>query len=116
MSRSEEHTSELQSPCNLVCRLLLEKKKGILVQSFFQPFSDERVFQHPLPITLTDLHGLALHSVRGIREPAPAGGESMSPWTINRLRYGSHPNNTGIACDRRRRPSARSKRWSAGVR
>src|SRR5256885_11140974 len=27
--RSEEHTSELQSPCNLVCRLLLEKKKAI---------------------------------------------------------------------------------------
>src|SRR5256885_9310431 len=33
--RSEEHTSELQSPCNLVCRLLLEKKKmnGHLVVS-----------------------------------------------------------------------------------
>src|SRR5205807_6496035 len=28
--RSEEHTSELQSPCNLVCRLLLEKKKNVL--------------------------------------------------------------------------------------
>src|SRR5256885_12097360 len=27
--RSEEHTSELQSPCNLVCRLLLEKKKEL---------------------------------------------------------------------------------------
>src|SRR5256885_6286926 len=27
--RSEDHTSELQSPCNLVCRLLLEKKKHI---------------------------------------------------------------------------------------
>src|SRR2546426_4806432 len=27
-ARSEEHTSELQSPCNLVCRLLLEKKKN----------------------------------------------------------------------------------------
>src|SRR5256885_9395110 len=27
VARSEEHTSELQSPCNLVCRLLLEKKK-----------------------------------------------------------------------------------------
>src|SRR2546426_11598741 len=27
IARSEEHTSELQSPCNLVCRLLLEKKK-----------------------------------------------------------------------------------------
>src|SRR5256885_5043406 len=39
--RSEEHTSELQSPCNLVCRLLLEKKK-ILHQllsksSLFEP-------------------------------------------------------------------------------
>src|SRR5256885_11169912 len=29
-TRSEEHTSELQSPCNLVCRLLLEKKKNAL--------------------------------------------------------------------------------------
>src|SRR3989454_7795336 len=29
VQRSEEHTSELQSPCNLVCRLLLEKKKKI---------------------------------------------------------------------------------------
>src|SRR5256885_6378031 len=28
--RSEEHTSELQSPCNLVCRLLLEKKKKVI--------------------------------------------------------------------------------------
>src|SRR2546426_6580490 len=34
--RSEEHTSELQSPCNLVCRLLLEKKKH------------DATFQHPL--------------------------------------------------------------------
>src|SRR2546426_2446475 len=33
--RSEEHTSELQSPCNLVCRLLLEKKKdsGVLADA-----------------------------------------------------------------------------------
>src|SRR5256885_7926634 len=31
--RSEEHTSELQSPCNLVCRLLLEKKKKIVIHS-----------------------------------------------------------------------------------
>src|SRR2546426_8726106 len=29
VGRSEEHTSELQSPCNLVCRILLEKKKTI---------------------------------------------------------------------------------------
>src|SRR5256885_3877876 len=32
--RSEEHTSELQSPCNLVCRLLLEKKKNRFTQAF----------------------------------------------------------------------------------
>src|SRR5256885_4541749 len=31
IARSEEHTSELQSPCNLVCRLLLEKKKKIII-------------------------------------------------------------------------------------
>src|SRR5256885_4648875 len=31
--RSEEHTSELQSPCNLVCRLLLEKKKYLRIQT-----------------------------------------------------------------------------------
>src|SRR2546426_3763114 len=30
--RSEEHTSELQSPCNLVCRLLLEKKKNNILE------------------------------------------------------------------------------------
>src|SRR6266566_6574963 len=32
LGRSEEHTSELQSPCNLVCRLLLEKKKKTRVE------------------------------------------------------------------------------------
>src|SRR5256885_12898431 len=32
--RSEEHTSELQSPCNLVCRLLLEKKKKLYALYF----------------------------------------------------------------------------------
>src|SRR3989454_4404659 len=31
--RSEEHTSELQSPCNLVCRLLLEKKKNEIINN-----------------------------------------------------------------------------------
>src|SRR5256885_12408549 len=32
-ARSEEHTSELQSPCNLVCRLLLVKKKKVISQT-----------------------------------------------------------------------------------
>src|SRR5256885_6846587 len=34
--RSEEHTSELQSPCNLVCRLLLEKKKSKQYREFYR--------------------------------------------------------------------------------
>src|SRR6478735_12619726 len=34
--RSEEHTSELQSPCNLVCRLLLEKKKKYKIKTPIQ--------------------------------------------------------------------------------
>src|SRR5256885_5490941 len=37
--RSEEHTSELQSPCNLVCRLLLEKKKTSDTRPIDQPHS-----------------------------------------------------------------------------
>src|SRR2546426_7566271 len=40
--RSEEHTSELQSPCNLVCRLLLEKKKKKKIYCL-QPPSDSKV-------------------------------------------------------------------------
>src|SRR5256885_6416818 len=34
-TRSEEHTSELQSPCNLVCRLLLEKKKTHIAEQSY---------------------------------------------------------------------------------
>src|SRR5256885_10275009 len=37
--RSEEHTSELQSPCNLVCRLLLEKKKKLKHTSHYVIYS-----------------------------------------------------------------------------
>src|SRR2546426_5133137 len=36
--RSEEHTSELQSPCNLVCRLLLEKKKKKFTQLIIREY------------------------------------------------------------------------------
>src|SRR2546426_5652828 len=42
--RSEEHTSELQSPCNLVCRLLLEKKKH------------RGLHQRENPLELLDMH------------------------------------------------------------
>src|SRR5256885_12557775 len=42
-ARSEEHTSELQSPCNLVCRLLLEKKK-IQTSTRCEPSATEQVY------------------------------------------------------------------------
>src|SRR5256885_12201686 len=54
--RSEEHTSELQSPCNLVCRLLLEKKKIV------QDGCDCPVLPDIQRHTLTKLMGnIALH-------------------------------------------------------
>src|SRR2546426_2282413 len=38
IDRSEEHTSELQSPCNLVCRLLLEKKKKSIRDTAYRSY------------------------------------------------------------------------------
>src|SRR6266566_9923027 len=48
-SRSEEHTSELQSPCNLVCRLLLEKKKKTEINQLDKNIINQ--FQKLLQIT-----------------------------------------------------------------
>src|SRR5256885_5970053 len=47
VDRSEEHTSELQSPCNLVCRLLLEKKKNI--PDVIQPDKHHRTVDVRIP-------------------------------------------------------------------
>src|SRR5256885_8489970 len=47
VSRSEEHTSELQSPCNLVCRLLLEKKKKR--KNISHPRYDKSLLLHRVP-------------------------------------------------------------------
>src|SRR5256885_4781109 len=61
--RSEEHTSELQSPCNLVCRLLLEKKK----KKRRKPITRKNAVQEQLPptnnsrTTATPLRGVARH-------------------------------------------------------
>src|SRR5437879_10866664 len=45
-ARSEEHTSELQSPMYLVCRLLLEKKNKIIINRATQAKSDPKLKQH----------------------------------------------------------------------
>src|SRR5437763_9714045 len=44
IGRSEEHTSELQSPMYLVCRLLLEKKKQLLDSIFYNNERNSRIF------------------------------------------------------------------------
>src|SRR5256885_8659508 len=56
-ARSEEHTSELQSPCNLVCRLLLEKKKN----KRFHLYPPIRLLRQQL---LFRLSAYTLHSTR----------------------------------------------------
>src|SRR5256885_10902635 len=59
--RSEEHTSELQSPCNLVCRLLLEKKKN----SHFHP-SKRSIVRHTwinFPVVYYTIHNAALRAI-----------------------------------------------------
>src|SRR5256885_13114519 len=42
--RSEEHTSELQSPCNLVCRLLLEKKKQHYITIHTEQYCSKQLY------------------------------------------------------------------------
>src|SRR5256885_3937663 len=56
-SRSEEHTSELQSPCNLVCRLLLEKKNSFEAAQKVLDYY-ESYFQ--IPYQLPKLHQVAV--------------------------------------------------------
>src|SRR2546430_7755051 len=80
-TRSEEHTSELQSQSNLVCRLLLEKKKQDLnlsvhfpvaaapVQSIASP-STGRTRAGPSTVASHLYHPRTLGSVRGHRSPA----------------------------------------------
>src|SRR5256885_11443499 len=51
-ARSEEHTSELQSPCNLVCRLLLEKKKNSVRQTHHSTRQNSASSRHHTPPTL----------------------------------------------------------------
>src|SRR2546426_8657633 len=52
VARSEEHTSELQSPCNLVCRLLLEKKKKTTLTTPCRGYAIRRDIQTASPTTV----------------------------------------------------------------
>src|SRR5256885_4345986 len=70
--RSEEHTSELQSPCNLVCRLLLEKKKnrGRYVHALERDPTPQ-LLQQPFTETLP-AHSLPAAPLRAYRSLYPA--------------------------------------------
>src|ERR1022692_2587065 len=76
-SRSEEHTSELQSPCNLVCRLLLEKKKTT------NPYAHAPACT---PRTLQAYHARASASAArrssDCRHPAPAVKGGKCPYYV----------------------------------
>src|SRR5256885_3138336 len=76
--RSEEHTSELQSPCNLVCRLLLEKKKHLTLRDSPIVAEDGTVLLScgELNSTNTDLVGIGLDG----REPFPFGYPLRRSW------------------------------------
>src|SRR5256885_6523553 len=57
--RSEEHTSELQSPCNLVCRLLLEKKK---TKKISNTTTFHTSFNHPAAYFLCTSSNMSQHN------------------------------------------------------
>src|SRR5256885_5171361 len=74
--RSEEHTSELQSPCNLVCRLLLEKKKAKDLQRHAWRRKAKPMGDAPPP----EVEGKAL----------PPGDSLENKETLERLRKALH--------------------------
>src|ERR1022692_3503983 len=67
--RSEEHTSELQSPCNLVCRLLLEKKKFHFPAARLGLLENTRatIPRQPSRQTVSHLYGRFLVQVMPVR-------------------------------------------------
>src|SRR5256885_6741026 len=68
-ARSEEHTSELQSPCNLVCRLLLEKT--IEVAGLEAPLDARRVHLHRAPHAAVPRRRERLRPAPAAPAPAP---------------------------------------------
>src|SRR2546430_2961998 len=72
-SRSEEHTSELQSQSNLVCRLLLEKKKKTLSTILNVPAGvgvDPRDLFYELQVPQTDHHSARTHPLQRLSSAA----------------------------------------------
>src|SRR2546430_10410542 len=84
VARSEEHTSELQSQSNLVCRLLLEKKKTPLPVTLPNlPSTDSALPIHPfLPITMGPYllnHVSSLHYIEHLTHTLPTTPDYSTP-------------------------------------
>src|SRR5256885_7347627 len=80
-ARSEEHTSELQSPCNLVCRLLLEKKILLGQAEPLREAPDMRVDDDSLRVAQlgrNDVRGLAGHAGQADELLEPAGHAAVA--------------------------------------
>src|SRR5574337_386829 len=80
--RSEEHTSELQSPLNLVCRLLLEKKKKNIF-FFFNDTATTEIYTLSLHDALP-ISGISWSSLGGLKgvKPPEAFGERSRDWSL----------------------------------
>src|SRR5256885_3137460 len=85
-TRSEEHTSELQSPCNLVCRLLLEKKKITCQSDPLDPRSADRPSWAPLGAAVRRRSAVQLGRVCLLWPDASAPGDAPGP-----VAFAPHP-------------------------
>src|SRR5688572_31714736 len=74
--RSEEHTSELQSQSNLVCRLLLEKKNNAQVRPFYAPVLTEPA--STAPSSLATLGARMLHGAAALHASSTTGERHIS--------------------------------------
>src|ERR1039457_2860231 len=106
--RSEEHTSELQSPCNLVCRLLLEKNKNIsfrllagamgyhniipLIARVVQPALESNFFFFKETAT-PEIYTLSLHAALPIYLGIPFGDQGFASWRAIFYRLGGYQEN-----------------------
>src|SRR2546430_6500239 len=74
--RSEEHTSELQSQSNLVCRLLLEKKKKHVLITSTCPSITDQCHQHVTILTIYHVRRIRIFSVQHISTPMASRGDT----------------------------------------
>src|SRR5256885_11610174 len=86
--RSEEHTSELQSPCNLVCRLLLEKKnrRPLSILVALGPGTRLHLGSRRRPSDLSHERRRLERASPDVRGRLQCGSGMVAPWILDRVR------------------------------